>query len=136
MDFVHEMGNGKNQHGQQGFAPHQAGADLLFLLGRNGHDGADEALPDLLFLLGRNGHDGADEALPDLLFLLGRNGHDGADEALPDPLLLAPDPVSLARCMLDTTAQTKPCLTHCSWPQTPLVWLAACWTRRRRRSLA
>ena len=36
-----------------------------------------------------------------LLFLLGRNGHDG--EASPDPLLLAPDPFSLAHRTFDTT---------------------------------
>ena len=38
-----------------------------------------------------------------LLFLLGRNGHDGSADASPDPLLLAPDPISLTHCTLDTT---------------------------------
>ena len=35
------------------------------------------------------------------LFLLGRNGHDG--EVSPDPLLLAPDPFSLAHRIPDRT---------------------------------
>ena len=38
-----------------------------------------------------------------LLFSLGRNGHDGSASASPDPLLLAPDPFSLACHMSDTT---------------------------------
>ena len=33
---------------QQGSAPHPAGAHLLFLLGRNGHDGSADASPDPL----------------------------------------------------------------------------------------
>ena len=37
-----------------------------------------------------------------LLFLLGRNGHDGSVSASPDPLLLAPDPFSLAHRTPDT----------------------------------
>ena len=64
MDFVHGMGNGKNRHGQHarpasmlpmekaaGLRPAPAGAHLLFLLGRNGHDGSANASPDCFYLV-------------------------------------------------------------------------------------
>ena len=35
-------------------------------------------------------------------FLIGRNGHDGSAGASPGPLLLAPDPFSLAHRIQDT----------------------------------
>ena len=40
------------------------------------------------------------------------------------------EPVVFYLVAMGTTARPKPRLTHCSWPQTPLVWLATCQTPR------